>query len=66
MKSITQHSFLPDNDHERRVVRASVPVAKRINGRWCWLVSGTDEYQHEPELERILLAAMARRVDAAA
>jgi hypothetical protein len=56
---IAQLSFLPDNDHEPRK-RVSVPVAKLIDNKWCWLVSGTDTYQHEPELERILVAALAR------
>jgi hypothetical protein len=57
---IVQLSFLPDNDVEPRVKRPSVPVAKLVAGRWCWLVSGTDTYQHEPELESLLLAALAR------
>jgi len=57
---IAQLTFLPDNDHEPRVKRASVPVAKLIDGRWCWLKFGTQEYVHEPELERVLLAALAR------
>lgn len=33
---IRQLTFLPDNDHEPRVKRPSVPVAKLLNGRWCW------------------------------
>jgi hypothetical protein len=49
--------LLPDNNVEPVVKRPSVPVAKLIAGRWCWLVSGTQEYRHEPELERILLQA---------
>jgi len=58
---ITQLSFIPDNDHEPRAKRPSVPVAKLIAGRWCWLAFGTTEYVHEPELEAILLAALARQ-----
>jgi len=54
--------LLPDNDTpEPRVRRPSVPVAKLIDGRWCWLVAGTDTYRHEPDLEQILLAALDRR-----
>jgi hypothetical protein len=66
MRSVTQLSFLPDNDRERVVTRPSVPVAKLIAGRWCWLKFGTEEYAWEPELERILLAAQARAMDFAA
>ena len=58
---ITQLSFLPDNDRERVTTRPSVPVARLIDGRWCWLKFGTTEYIHEPELEAVLLAALARR-----
>ena len=58
---ITQLSFIPDNDREPVCKRASVPVAKCIDGRWCWLVSGTDTYQHEPDLEAILIAAQDAR-----
>lgn len=58
--SITQLSFIPDNDVEPRVNKPSVPAAKCIDGKWCWLVFGTDEYRHEPALEAILLAALAR------
>ncbi len=60
MKTI-QLSFLPDNDREPIVKRASVPICKLVDGRWCWLVFGTDEYQHEPELEQLLLAAQRRQ-----
>jgi hypothetical protein len=38
-----------------------VPVSKLIDGRWCWLVFGSNEYRHEPELEQILLAALAKQ-----
>lgn len=63
-----QQSFLddvPDNDTEPDC-RGSAPLVKYINGRWCWMVLGTGaagapEYRHEPELERILLAALASR-----
>lgn len=61
MSTVVQLSFIPDNDVEPRVNKPSVPVAKLIDGRWCWLVFGTDEYRHEPELEQILLAAQARQ-----
>ncbi len=56
---ITQLSFIPDV--EPTIKRESVPLVQYIGGRWCWLVSGTDTYRHEPDLERILLAAQARR-----
>lgn len=65
MMPITQHSFIPDNDIEPRVKRPSVPVAKEIDGRWCWLVFGTDDYRHEPDLEAILLAAQPAQRKAA-
>jgi len=58
---VLQLSFIPDNDIEPRVRRPSVPVAKLIDGRWCWLISGTDEYRHEPDLEAILIAAQDAR-----
>ena len=54
---VTQLSFVPDNDRERVLARPSVPVAKYINGRWCWLEFGTNDYKHEPALEAILLGA---------
>lgn len=58
---ITQLSFLPDNDVECvKVKRPSVPVAKLISGKWCWLKFGTTEYVHEPALEQALLAALSR------
>lgn len=54
--------LLPDNDlAEPTVKRPSVPVAKLIDGHWCWLKFGTDEYVHEPELEQVLLAAIAAK-----
>lgn len=59
--SIVQLSFIPDNDVEPRVAKPSVPAAKLIDGRWCWLVFGTNEYRHEPELEQILLTALRTR-----
>ena len=55
---VVQASFLPDNDRERTVAKPSVPVAKLIGGRWCWKAFGRDEWIYEPELERILLAAL--------
>ena len=58
---ITQLSFLPDNDRERVTTRPSVPVAKLIDGQWCWKAFGTTEYVREPELEAVLLAALERR-----
>ena len=60
MVAITQLSFLPDNDRETAVKRPSVPVAKLIDGQWCWLVFGTEIYRHEPDLERVLLAALEK------
>ncbi len=67
MKRVTQLSFLPDNDRECTIARPSVPVAKLINGRWCWKAFDRDEYVYEPELAAILLAAQATmRLDAAA
>lgn len=58
MTTVTQLSFVPDNDRERVLARPSVPVAKLIGGRWCWLAFGTNEYVYEPELEAILLARL--------
>jgi hypothetical protein len=62
---ITQLSLLadmPDNElAEPRVRRPSVPVVKLIDGKWCWLVTGTNDYQHEPELEQVLLAALVKQ-----
>jgi hypothetical protein len=55
---VIQHSFVPDNDRERVLARPSVPVAKCISGRWCWLEFGSDgDYKHNPALEAILLGA---------
>ena len=61
MVAVVQRSFLPDNDVEPRVRRPSVPVAKLIDGQWCWLKFGTSEYVHEIALEAVLLAARERR-----
>jgi len=58
---VLQLSFIPDNDVEPRVRRPSVPVAKLIDGRWCWKAFGSDAYVHEPDLEAILLAAQHAR-----
>ncbi len=55
---ITQLTFLPDNERETVKARPSVPVAKCVGGRWCWLKFGTEEYVWEPELERVLLQAL--------
>lgn len=50
---ITQLSFLPDNDQpEPTVKRASVPLVKLIDGRWCWKAIGSERYELQPELER--------------
>jgi hypothetical protein len=57
---ITQLSFLPDNDQPEPKVRGSVPLLKFIDGHWYWLIPGTVDYAPEPELERMLLAALAR------
>lgn len=57
-----QLSFLPDNDQsEPTVKRASVPLVTLIDGRYHWKTIGSDDYEIEPELERILLAAIERR-----
>lgn len=61
-----QSSFFRDDDHEPRVKRASVPVAKLIADQWCWLRFGTQEYVHEPDLEAILLAGCRRHEISAA
>jgi hypothetical protein len=61
----TQFSFIPDNDRETVKAKPSVPVAKLINGRWCWLKFGTEEYVHEPALEAILLARLSAQRKAA-
>jgi hypothetical protein len=58
---ITHLPLLPDNEIEPRVRRPSVPVAKCIDGKYCWLKFGTTEYVHEPELEQILLAALEQQ-----
>lgn len=58
---ITQHSFIPDNDVEPRVKCPSQPVARFIDGRWCWKAFNEDRYQHEPELEQALLAPLQKR-----
>ena len=58
---ITQLSFIPDNDREPTVKRASVPVAKLIDGKWCWKSFGGEEYVHVPDLEAILIAAQDAR-----
>ena len=59
---ITQLSLFADFDLPApRVRRPSVPVAKLIDGRWCWLKFGTTEYAHEPALEAVLLAALDAR-----
>lgn len=62
---MTQLVLLPevlaDNEAEPVVKRPSVPVAKLLDGQWCWLVFGTNEYRHEPELEQILQAALAKQ-----
>jgi hypothetical protein len=63
--SVAQLSLLPDvladNDIEPVVKRPSVPVAKRIDGRWCWKKFNEDVWVHEPELEQILLAKQEQR-----
>jgi hypothetical protein len=53
---------MPDNElPEPTVKRASVPVAKLIDGQWCWKAFDSDEYIHEPALEQVLLAALTRQ-----
>jgi len=55
-----QLSFLPDNDQEPTVKRASMPLVKLVHGRYLWKQIGSDEYEPAPELEAILLAALDR------
>jgi len=55
-----QLSFLPDNDVEPVVKRASMPLVKLMNGRYHWKAIGSDDYEPAPDLERVLLAALAR------
>ena len=40
----------------KRQCRVAMPVARLIDGRWCWLAFGTTEYRHEPAMEQILLS----------
>lgn len=59
---IAQLSFLPDNDQaEPAVKRTSDPLVKLIDGKWHWKAIGSDRYELQPELERVLLAARDRR-----
>jgi len=52
---------MPDNELPEPVIkRPSVPVAKLIDDRWCWKAFGSDDYVHEPALEQMLLAALAK------
>lgn len=61
---ITQLSFLPDNDQpEPTVKRASVPLVKLIDGHWCWKQIDGERYEAQPELERVLLAALERAAE---
>lgn len=46
---------------EPRVKRASVPLIKLVNGRYLWKCIGSDDYAPEPELEQVLLGALAGR-----
>lgn len=55
---MNQLSFLPDIAPTKREPQ---PLVKCINGRWCWRMIGSDDYRHEPELERVLLAAQRRK-----
>lgn len=57
---IAQLSFLPDNDQTEPTVRGSVPLVKLIDGKWRWKAIGADRYELQPELERVLLAALAK------
>jgi hypothetical protein len=48
-----------DNDQGEPIIRrSSVPLVRYIDGHWCWLRPGTNRYEPEPELERVLLAAL--------
>lgn len=60
-----QLSFLPDNDQEPAVKRASQPLVKFIDGHWCWKEIDGDRYLPNPELEAILLAAHTEQRKAA-
>lgn len=52
---------IPDNDQPEPVVkRASVPLVKLIDGRYHWKAIDADRYELQPELERVLLAALER------
>ena len=44
----------------KRQGRVALPVARLIDGRWCWLAFGTREYLHEPTLEALLLSGCRR------
>ena len=44
----------------KRQGRVALPVARLIDGLWCWLVFGTSEYRHEPALEQILRTGCRR------
>jgi hypothetical protein len=57
---VKQLSFLADNDQPEPRVKGSVPLVKFIDGHWCWKRMGAEGYAPEPELERLLLAALAR------
>lgn len=65
MSTVTQRSFLPNNDQEPAVKRASKPLVKLIAGRWCWKEIDGDRYLVAPELEAILLAAQNEQRKAA-
>jgi hypothetical protein len=59
---MAQLSFLPNNDQAEPVVkRASAPLVKLIDGRYHWKAIDSDHYELQPELEQLLLAALARR-----
>ena len=58
---MAQLSHLSDNDQPEPRVKGSWPLVKFIDGHWCWLDPGTNRYKPQPELEQLLLAALARR-----
>ena len=61
MVDVIQTSFLPDNDAEPTVKRASVPLVRLVDGRYLWKAINRDDYEVQPDLERVLLSAIAQQ-----
>lgn len=53
-----------DNEGKAPIVRRTWPLVRKVDGRYLWAAPGGREYQAEPELERILMAALERRKQA--